>query len=79
MPASTPPADPLQDDPMTDDLVFADEVDAVDTGRLPPWRILIVDDDADVHSTTTFALDNVFMQGRGLAFLREGATRHGLM
>lgn len=69
MPASTPPADPLQDDPMTDDLVFADEVDAVDTGTRPPWRILVVDDDADVHSTTTFALDNVVMQGRGLAFL----------
>jgi len=69
MPASTPTADPLQDDPMMDDLVFADEVDAVDTGRRAPWRILIVDDDADVHSTTTFALDNVVMQGRGLAFL----------
>jgi len=68
MPASTPTADPLQD-PMMDDLVFADEVDAVDTGRRAPWRILIVDDDADVHSTTTFALDNVVMQGRGLAFL----------
>lgn len=69
MPASTPPADPLQDDHMTDDLVFADEVDAVDTGRRPPWRILVVDDDADVHSTTTFALANVIMQGRELAFL----------
>jgi len=69
MPASTPPADPLQDDPMTDDLVFADEVDAVDIGRRPPWRILVVDDDADVHSTTTFALANVIMQGRELAFL----------
>jgi diguanylate cyclase (GGDEF)-like protein len=69
MPASMPTADPLQDDPMTDDLVFADEVDAVDIGRRPPWRILVVDDDADVHSTTTFALANVIMQGRGLAFL----------
>lgn len=54
---------------MTDDLVFADEVDAVDIGRRPPWRILVVDDDADVHSTTTFALANVIMQGRELAFL----------
>jgi diguanylate cyclase (GGDEF)-like protein len=54
---------------MTDDLVFADEVDAVDVSQRPPWRILVVDDDADVHSTTTFALDNVTMQGRGLTFL----------
>ncbi|MBD8542796.1 EAL domain-containing protein [Oxalobacteraceae sp. CFBP 8761] len=69
MPASTPPSDPTQDDPVTDDLVFADEVDAVDDSRRLPWRILVVDDDADVHSTTTFALDNVVMQGRPLAFL----------
>ncbi|MEM8514945.1 diguanylate cyclase (GGDEF)-like protein [Massilia sp. MP_M2] len=51
-----------------DDLVFADEVD-VTVSLLPPWRILVVDDDADVHSTTTFALDNVTMQGRPLTFL----------
>jgi diguanylate cyclase (GGDEF)-like protein len=69
MPASTPPSDPTQDAPLTDDLVFADEVDAVDVSQRPPWRILVVDDDADVHSTTTFALDNVTMQGRGLSFL----------
>ena len=33
------------------------------------WRILVVDDDADVHSTTLFALKNVEMQGRPLEFL----------
>lgn len=72
MPASTPPSDAPQDDPVTDDLVFADEVvavGAIDVSKRPPWRILIVDDDADVHSTTTFALNNVVMQGRELAFL----------
>jgi len=52
-----------------DDLVFADEVVAVPVATLPPWRILVVDDDADVHSTTLFALGNVEMQGRPLTFL----------
>ncbi|MBF6907323.1 DUF3369 domain-containing protein, partial [Acinetobacter baumannii] len=35
----------------------------------PSWRILIVDDDTDVHSTTTFALAGLEVQGRALQFL----------
>ncbi len=65
-----------------DDLVFADEADPASPASLPAsglpaapgcpgasWRILVVDDDADVHSTTTFALKGVEMQGRPLEFL----------
>ena len=53
-----------------DDLVFADEADLLDPAAGPAtWRILVVDDDADVHSTTTFALNKVEMQGRPLEFL----------
>jgi len=70
MPAPmTPPGDPSDQD----DLVFADE--AVASPSSAPcaaragWRILIVDDDADVHTSTTFALKNVEMQGRPLEFL----------
>jgi diguanylate cyclase (GGDEF)-like protein len=33
------------------------------------WRVMIVDDDADVHSATVFALGNVEMQQRPLEFL----------
>ena len=69
MPASTTPSGHPQEDSLTDDLVFADEVAAAVARICPPWRILVVDDDADVHSTTTFALGNVEMQGRPLAFL----------
>ena len=60
--------------PPEDDLVFIDEaVPAV--GQVPPsgvlnvWRIMIIDDDADVHSATTFALGNLEMQNRPLEFL----------
>ena len=71
MPASMTPSGALKDVPMShDDLVFADEAD--DGSASAPraaWRILVVDDDADVHSTTTFALSNVEMQGRPLSFL----------
>ena len=66
MPASNTPPGAAQDD----DLVFADETPAdapVQDGGA--WRVLVVDDDADVHSTTTFALGSLEMHGRPLAFL----------
>lgn len=56
------------------DLVFLDE--AITSREEPEqpaikdaWRILIVDDDADVHSATTFALSDLEMQRRPLEFL----------
>ena len=71
MPASITPsgASTVAND-QHDALVFLDEGPA--QGPLEqrrPWRILIVDDDADVHSTTTFALGSVEMQGRPLEFV----------
>jgi diguanylate cyclase (GGDEF)-like protein len=54
-----------------DELVFVDEAPAAPSGATDPgaWRVLIVDDDADVHSTTTFALGSLEVHGRKLAFL----------
>ncbi|NIA56009.1 EAL domain-containing protein [Massilia sp. TW-1] len=65
MPAPNTPPGAAQDD----DLVFADETPAIASASGHAWRVLIVDDDADVHSTTTFALGNLEMHGRPLAFL----------
>jgi diguanylate cyclase (GGDEF)-like protein len=70
MPASNPPTGAAQEDY----LVFADEA----TAALPAppegmaqgaWRVMIVDDDADVHSTTTFALASLEVHGRPLEFV----------
>src|SRR3954465_1127589 len=58
-----------------DDVVFLDE-----TAAQPPgsnltganddvWLVMIIDDDADVHSATTFGLGNFEIQNRPLAFL----------
>jgi diguanylate cyclase (GGDEF)-like protein len=73
MPAPTTPPGPAQDD----ELVFVDEAPAAPSGAtdvaagLPGnmWRVMIVDDDADVHSTTTFALGSLEVHGRRLDFL----------
>ncbi|GAB3386883.1 GGDEF/EAL domain-containing response regulator [Massilia agri] len=80
MPSSMTPPGPMTDAvDDRDDLVFADEADHASPSSIPAagapacasasWRILVVDDDADVHSTTTFALKGVEMQGRPLEFL----------
>ncbi|HTD04898.1 DUF3369 domain-containing protein, partial [Undibacterium sp.] len=56
-----------------DDLVFLDEPEASDISATarpqPTWRIMIIDDDPDVHSATTFALGSLEIQHRALSFL----------
>lgn len=57
-----------------DDLVFLDEAPlSLDTSRHAEerdvWRVMIIDDDTDVHSATKFALSNLEMQQRPLEFV----------
>ncbi|SHG67253.1 PAS domain-containing protein [Massilia sp. CF038] len=59
-----------EDDP--DDLFAASAQDSV------PWRILIVDDDVDVHVVTKFALSNTKFQGRRLSFLHAYTGQEAL-
>ena len=71
-----------------DELLFPDEDDrplfadepaqpaAADTVEAAaPWRILIVDDEADVHSVTTFMLRGQQYLGRGFEFLHAYSGR----
>ncbi|MEP3112679.1 MAG: response regulator [Nisaea sp.] len=57
-----------------DALVFMDEASDIedgtefDTDSQVPWRILIVDDDPDVHQSTLFALGGETIHGRNLHF-----------
>lgn len=52
-----------------DDLLFMDEedVETKDTGE--PWKILIVDDETEVHDVTRFALSGFEFDGKPLQFL----------
>ena len=72
MPPSSTPFESIKDDP--DDLVFLEEQSFPTESDASPapgavWRVMIVDDDEDVHTTTTFALGNLDMQHRPLEFL----------
>ncbi|KQQ40225.1 response regulator [Duganella sp. Leaf126] len=44
----------------------------------PPWKVLIVDDDVDVHVVTKFALSNVSFRGRRLSFLHAYSGEEAL-
>lgn len=63
-----------------DDLVFMEEP-ALPGGLVRPdmrrvWRVMIIDDDDDVHSATTFALNNLEMQHRPLEFIHAYSAGH---
>jgi CheY-like chemotaxis protein len=54
------------------ELIFMEDEPAGTVALSPdanPWRILIVDDDVDVHVVTKFALSNTQFQGRRLSYL----------
>ena len=44
-----------------------------------PWRILIVDDDVDVHVVTKFALSSASFQGRRLSFLHAYSAQEAII
>lgn len=63
-------------DTLGDDLFFAPEEDEVNKSR-NTWKILIVDDDPDVHSVTTMILSKVVFEGRGLSFFHAYSGKEG--
>ena len=76
MPASS------SDNALHGDLLIVDD-DPSDPSTPPvqesaPWRILIVDDDVDVHVVTKFALSNAQFQGRRLSFLHAYSGKEAL-
>ncbi|MEH6471990.1 MAG: EAL domain-containing protein [Halopseudomonas sp.] len=53
-----------------DDLIFQEETppEISTDSSLPPWKVLIADDDETVHSSTLYALGNVSVLDRQLKF-----------
>ena len=68
----------LSNDP---DLILEDDDPSDHSPAEPepaPWRILIVDDDVDVHVVTKFALSSANFQGRRLSFLHAYSGKEAL-
>ena len=64
----------------SDDLVFIDDEPAATTGAGDDacWRILVVDDDQDVHEATEFALASIRILGRRLDILHAHSGKEAL-
>ncbi|MES2297857.1 MAG: PAS domain-containing protein [Pseudomonadota bacterium] len=63
-----------------DVMMFADEevgVPAPAHDALPPWRILIVDDNEEVHKATQISLRDTTYQRRGIEFLNAYSAQQG--
>jgi response regulator RpfG family c-di-GMP phosphodiesterase len=53
-----------------DAFVFADAVDDIpETQTAPPWKIMVVDDEQQIHDVTRLALDGFSFSGRPLEFI----------
>ncbi len=65
-------------EPMEDLLHFAEEVlpddSSTDASAVQPWRVLITDDDEEVHRATTFALRGLLIDGRPLDLLHASSA-----
>jgi CheY-like chemotaxis protein len=55
-----------------------DESSVQSINAAPPWRILIVDDEADIHSVTRLALLGVTYKNRPLEFLSAYTVKEGM-
>lgn len=64
--------------PDDDLLEFVDgpegNADGSGSSTLMPWRVLIVDDDADVHKATELAMQGLLIEGRPLSFLHASSA-----
>lgn len=60
-----------------DSIIFLSEPDenSRNTCKVAPWKILIADDDANVHDTTVLALSGVEIHGKPLEFLHAFSAR----
>jgi CheY-like chemotaxis protein len=73
----------VPDDDSSEGWMIDDEAQASSAEQAPganpaPWRVLIVDDDVDVHVVTKFSLSNACFMGRRLSFLHAYSGEEAL-
>lgn len=67
----------LSDDDNEDHIVFLTEAEEGNSAQsiISPWKILIADDDSNVHDTTVLALSGVEIHGKPLEFLHAFSAK----
>jgi len=61
-----------------DDIVILDDNDITSSAHTPMWRVLVVDDDEEVHHVTRLALNRVVIEGRPLALFHAQSSAEAL-
>ena len=54
---------------MNDDLLFADDEEEEPSEQLGAWKVLVVDDEPEVHAVTKLALSDFVLNGKTLEFI----------
>ena len=54
---------------MNDEFLFAEEPEHIEPTLNGSWKILIVDDEPEVHAVTKLALSDFTFQGKNLIFI----------
>ena len=54
---------------MANDFLFAEEPDELPATHHGSWKVLIVDDEPEVHAVTKLALSDFSFQGKNLEFI----------
>ncbi len=54
---------------MNDDFLFAEDDDENEVDDLGSWKVLIVDDEPEVHAVTKLALNDFTLNGKTLEFV----------
>jgi len=72
------PEEESSDGWMIEDDAHSSADDQAQAATPAPWRVLIVDDDVDVHVVTKFSLSNACFQGRRLSFLHAYSGEEAL-
>ncbi|WP_218309433.1 response regulator [Alteromonas antoniana] len=54
---------------MNDDLLFADDEEEEPSEQLGSWKVLVVDDEPEVHAVTKLALSDFVLNGKTLDFI----------
>lgn len=67
---------PSDSDELADELLFAAEEESQGSG-LPPWIVLVVDDEPDVHAVTRLALEKALFAGRGVRLVNASSAAEG--
>ena len=53
----------------SDELFFSEEDVEEETEPLDTWKVMVVDDDPEVHSVTKMVLSDIIYRGKGLSFI----------